>query len=76
MKEQPTNPMKAIRLKCLDCCGDSSNEVKECPCVKCALHPFRLGKNPYRTPRVLSEEQRDRQIQALAVSRENRRASV
>lgn len=71
MRENPTNPLKAIRLKCLDCCCDSPSEVKECPCVKCALHPFRLGKNPYRIPRVLSEEQRERQIQTFAISRES-----
>lgn len=52
-----TNPVKAIRAKCLDCCG-SSNEVKLCPCADCALYPFRLGRNPYRTKRELTPEQR------------------
>jgi len=41
-------PLKAIRAKCLDCCG-SSYEVSLCSCTDCALHPFRLGKNPNRT---------------------------
>lgn len=50
---------KAIRLKCLDCCGGSSNEVKLCPAEKCPLHPFRFGTDPYRTKRELSAEQRE-----------------
>lgn len=53
-----TNPVKAIRAKCLDCCGGSSDEVKQCPCESCALHPFRLGKNPYRAKREYSEEEK------------------
>ena len=53
-----TNVLKAIRLKCLDCCCDSANEVKLCPCEKCPLHPFRFGKNPYRTKKEYTEEER------------------
>ena len=51
------NPMKAIRAKCLDCCGDSAHEVKACPCSACPLYPFRLGKNPYRKAREYSPEE-------------------
>ena len=51
-------PMKAIRAKCLDCCCGSSNEVRLCTAESCALHPFRLGKNPYRAKRELTEEQK------------------
>jgi len=29
-------------------------EVKECTVKTCALHPFRMGKNPYRAKRVMS----------------------
>lgn len=53
-----TNPVKAIRAKCLDCCCGQINEVKECTAVNCPLHPFRFGKNPYRAKRELTEEQR------------------
>lgn len=53
-----TNPVKAIRAKCLDCCCGNSNEVKLCPAEECALHPFRFGKNPYRAKREMTEEQR------------------
>ena len=52
------SPIKAIRAKCLWCCGDSSNEVKLCNIQSCVLWEFRLGKNPYHT-RDLSEEQKD-----------------
>ena len=41
-------PVKAIRAKCIDCCGGSSFEVKECPIKDCSLYPYRLGKNPNR----------------------------
>ena len=51
------SPLKAIRAKCLyDCCVGSTDEVKNCTCTHCFLYPFRLGKNPFRTPRVMSEE--------------------
>lgn len=50
------NPMRAIREKCLDCSCQQPIEVKECTVKTCALHPFRMGKNPYRAKRVLSPE--------------------
>ena len=51
-----TSPMRAIRHKCLDCCCGSYTEVEKCEVKKCPLHPFRLGKNPFRKP--VSEERR------------------
>ena len=41
-------PMKAIRLKCLDCCCGSAHEVKLRTATKCPLYPYRFGKNPNR----------------------------
>lgn len=38
-------PTKAIRAKCLDCCG-SSHEVRLCTVEKCPLYPYRFGKRP------------------------------
>ena len=35
-------PLKAIRAKCLDCCGGQANEVRLCPCPDCTLYPFRF----------------------------------
>lgn len=51
------NPVKAIRAKCLDCSCDSSEEVRNCPVIDCALYPFRFGKNPFIT-RTYTDEQR------------------
>ena len=65
-----TNPVKAIRAFCIDCCGGSSNEVKLCTAPKCALYPFRLGKNPYRTKRVMTDEQRAEATERLAKARQ------
>ena len=66
------NPVKAIRAFCIDCCGGSSNEVKLCTAPKCALYPFRLGKNPYRTKREMTEEQRAAAAERLAKARQNK----
>ena len=41
-------PMKAIRLKCVDCCVGSRKGVVLCPAQECPLHQYRLGKNPRR----------------------------
>lgn len=41
-------PLKAIRAKCLDCCGGQANEVRLCPCPDCTMYPFRFGNNPAR----------------------------
>ena len=35
---------KAIRVKCLDCCGGNSAEVRRCASKNCALWPFRMGR--------------------------------
>lgn len=35
---------KAIRLKCIDCCGGNMAEVRKCPVEKCPLWRFRMGK--------------------------------
>ena len=42
-----TTPMRAIRKKCMDCCGENYAEVRKCTAVACALWPFRTNKNPY-----------------------------
>ena len=66
MNAMQTNPVKAIREKCLDCCCGSSKEVSACALEDCSLHPFRYGKNPYRAKREISEAQR---VALLAHSR-------
>ena len=48
-------PLKAIKMKCLDCCCGQANEVKLCPVTDCTLYPFRFGKGAKREP---TDEQR------------------
>ena len=52
----PMSPLKALRLRCIDCCAGSSLEVRLCTAVSCPSWPFRLGRNPWRAP--VSEERR------------------
>lgn len=66
-----TNPVKAIREKCLDCCCGSTAEVKSCTAANCALFPFRLGKNPYRQRREMTEEQKHALADRLREARKN-----
>lgn len=56
--EYKTNPVKAIREKCIDCCCGSTLEVKECTVEQCPLFPYRLGKNPFRQKREMTDEER------------------
>lgn len=61
-----TNPVKAIRKKCLECCCGQVKEVELCTVKDCALYPFRMGKNPYRRKRTLTDEQRAAMAARLA----------
>ena len=65
------NPVKAIRQYCINCSGGFQNEVKICPIKNCELYPFRMGKNPYRTKRELTAEQREAAISRLRSARSN-----
>ena len=49
-------PLRALRLKCLDCCNGPAQEVRLCTAVDCPSWPFRMGKNPWR--RKLDQEER------------------
>lgn len=64
------SPVKATRAFCIECCGGSVNEVKLCTAPKCALYPFRFGKNPYREKREYTEEERQAMRERLAKARE------
>lgn len=46
MKQMKLTQLKAIRLKCLDCCSGSEKEVLECVCEHCSLYPYRFGHAP------------------------------
>lgn len=41
------SPLKAIRLKCLECSGGKAQEVKNCELSECPLFPYRFASNPY-----------------------------
>lgn len=69
--EYKTNPVKAIREKCLDCCCGSTLEVKECTAERCPLFPFRFGKNPFRQKREMTEEERKALGDRLREARKN-----
>jgi hypothetical protein len=69
--EYKTNPVKAIREKCLDCCCGSTIEVKECTVEACPIYPFRLGKNPFRQKREMTEQQKKAVADRLRESRKN-----
>lgn len=55
------SPLRALRLKCLDCCNGSAQEVRLCTAVDCPSWPFRMGKNPWRNP-LSVEERMARQV--------------
>ncbi len=51
------SPIRALRLKCLDCCNGSAREVRLCTAVGCPSWPFRMGRNPWAGP--VSEARRE-----------------
>ena len=45
----PRNPVKVMRRFCMECMGGSTAEVRRCTSVGCALWPYRMGTNPFRS---------------------------
>lgn len=72
--ETAATPLKAIRAKCLDCSCGSTKEVRECELIKCALHPYRNGRNPNRKKKELSEEQKQAAAERLKKARKRKNA--
>ena len=71
---EPIPVLKAIRAKCMDCCAGHTQLVAECHIESCALHPFRMGKNPFRAKREMTDEQREAAADRLRRARESRAA--
>ena len=69
--EDRISPIKAIRMKCIDCCCGQKGEVNLCPCKDCPLWPFRFGKNPYSN-KAFSEEQKIAMAERMRNHRENK----
>jgi hypothetical protein len=42
----PMAPLAALRLRCLDCCGGSADEVRKCMALTCPAWLFHMGANP------------------------------
>ena len=65
------NPIKAIRQNCIDCMAGAITEITRCVVKTCALHPFRMGKDPSRK-RLMSEDQRQAASARLKKARDIR----
>lgn len=74
---QSSNPLKAIREKCLDCVYNA-HEVSMCVSTNCALHPFRFGKNPFRAKvkRVFTEDQKQAARENLKMARAKKKGNT
>ena len=66
---QPTPVLKAVRAYCIDCSGGNMAEVRKCTVTRCELYPFRMGKNPWRAKRELTDEQRKQMGERLKAAR-------
>ena len=62
-------PLKAIRLKCLDCCCYQANEVRLCTATKCPLFAYRMGHNPaLQGKRVKTHREEETQFNPTTIS--------
>ena len=59
---QPKSPLKALRLRCIDCCAGQPSEVRLCTAGRCANWPFRLGTNPWRKEPTDAQRERARSL--------------
>lgn len=50
-------PVKAIRLRCIDCSGNNHAEVKRCEHEDCPLHMWRFGRKPRH---LISDAEREK----------------
>lgn len=41
-------PVRVFRWFCIQCMGGQRHLVADCPSIKCAVYPYRLGTNPAR----------------------------
>lgn len=64
------NPLKLIKWHCkYNCCAGVEKEWKECNNISCPLWVMRLGKNPNRKKRTITEEQKERFKERMKESR-------
>ena len=62
--------LSVIRAKCLDCCGEQIIEVRRCTAITCALWPYRMGSNPLREKREMTDEARNEVAERFKRARE------
>lgn len=67
----PRSLIKVIRAKCVECCCGGVAEVKRCTAISCHLWPLRMGKNVFRPPRELTDEQRAAMAERLRKMRDH-----
>jgi hypothetical protein len=61
--------LAVLRAKCVECCGGQESEVRKCVAVACPNWPYRMGANPFRAPREITEEQREQLVARMARAR-------
>ena len=74
-------PMRAIRVKCLDCFAGSLLEVRLCPAKDCPLYEYRTGHYPKeiptyddgKAPNNMSEDHRKEAAERLRLMRERKK---
>lgn len=64
-EKQRISSLRAVRRFCLHCVGGSAKLVRECESFDCPLHPFRMGKDPYRKRVQLTAEQKEERVKRL-----------
>ena len=55
LDKKPSTLRHAVRQYCINCMGGSLKDVRECISRNCALHPFRMGRNPNRAPKTAKQ---------------------
>ena len=61
--------LDAIRARCLDCSSQQQSEVRKCTAVQCPSWPYRMGTNPWREKKELTEERREQLKNIMANAR-------
>jgi hypothetical protein len=73
------NPNTGIRAFCLECQGNDTVGVRQCPSFNCPLWPFRMGGNPFYGRLVNStgeEESNETQAEIDAMEAEHEQAEA
>lgn len=66
--------LSVIRAKCIDCSCGQYSEVANCQSKSCALWPYRMGNNPFRSGRSFTDEQKQAAAKRLEGARAARAA--